>query len=910
MKKILGLLLVAFIVVSLSACDFGNDVPDDILDCIQNPDDPDCEIPDEVDCVLNPDDPECEEPPVDCTVTPDDPECEEPPVDCAVTPDDPECDEPVECETGYELVGEDCVLIDTRTPQEILADAIVANWDGSLEHVEAIWDTIGTNGAYQMETIYNLTVEEDGVTEQINIHMTDRYVDGPNMIIHRLIEVDFVDDHAEFEVLFEETDSGVKVYYNTSFLREMLITAENDPNGEILEVLAALDADNEWFMFTFDDSLANMVELEVLKDMLQAAFIQEFGEDFFYDLQDELNLELDVDLDLDYSINLGMLFDYIYDNDWTNVETELNSWDVELLVSDLDAMYLVPEIVLELGYAEAGLLLIDPTIDVAAWVLELETNGTEAWVNSLTDEEILVLVEYYTDEEVVMVIGLVQTGELDDYLLEQLLEDPGFHDALMEVPGLDVVAFELALENLDLDALYLEDVDLSGLPEAVYEGQMAFDLFVAELALSAPEFASLLAPFSGTVQLGEDYKVYVDDAIYAFENLPMFEEYFTLDYYVDNDLLVYGIEVSDDVEIVTTVTLDASESTQLFIDLMGTVWEYGDGFESFAMPYVEFINCPAGMECLPFAEYAEILSNLNQLGDVELSYVYDPSNPESVTTVIDLTSIASSLHTMGGNSGTIVNASITIIETDIDTFNAPTDVADVNAIAQEFAKFSLILNGYEYLEGVSEYYEENPTELPTMATDIPLSFFEDVYPSYAFDHEMSFVTIGLDVSDPLNIVYNYEITLYWLDGTEVFDEAIGWDELYLNFGPGTGAPGRTEYLFFLDLVHDDNFSMTKLALVYLWENEEPYECYECGMEYVHIYDTDLYMYDGTNGMPMYIAYNGMIYDVSNHPGWATGTHNGMNAGTDITAALDASGHGTSVLNDLPMVGYLVYNMPS
>jgi predicted heme/steroid binding protein len=909
MRNILSLVLIALLALSLTACDFGNDVPEDILDCIQNPDDPDCEIPDEIDCVLNPDHEDCVEE-VDCTVTPDAPECEEDPVDCTVTPDDPECeDDPIVCDSGYELIGEECVMIDTRTPEEILADAIVENWNGGLEHIDFIWDSIGSNGAYQMETILNLTVEEDGVTESANVHITDKFVDAENMIIHRLIELDFVDEHVELEVIFEETDSGVRVYYNTEFLKTLILTSENDPDGDLQGVLDALDANDEWFMFTFDDSLANMVELEVLKDMLQAAFIQEFGEDFFYDLQVELDDELGVTL-TSYDIDLGMLFDYIYDNDWTNVEAELNDWNFDALLYDLDALHLVPEIVLELGYAEASLLLIDPTIDVDAWILELETNGTEAWVNTLTDEEILVLIEYYVDEDLAMYIEMAEDGTLDDYLLDELLMDPGFHDALMEIPGLDVVAFEAALDNLDLDALYMEDVDLSGLPNAVYEGQAAFDVFVAELALSAPQFASLLAPFSGTVQLGEDYMVYVDDAVYAFENLVMFEDYFTLEYYVDNDLLLYGIEATEDAEIRTSVMLDASESTQLFIDIMGDVWTYGDGFESFEMPYVEFINCPAGEDCLPFAEYAEILSSLNQLGDVELSYLYDPSNPDSVTTHIDLTSFANSLHELGGNSGEIVNVSITLIETDIAAFDAPTEAADVNALIHDFAKFSLILNGYEYLEGVTEYYEEYPAELPTMSTDIPLSYFEDVYPSYAFDAEMSFVTIGLDVSNPLDIQYNYEITLYWLDGTMVYDEAIGWDELYLNFGPGTGAPGRTEYLFFLDLVNDDNFSMTKLALVYLWDNEEPYECYDCGMEYMYIYDTDLHMYDGTNGMPMYIAYNGMIYDVTNHSGWTTGSHNGMNAGTDITAALDASGHGVSVLDGLPMVGYLMYNMPS
>lgn len=67
--------------------------------------------------------------------------------------------------------------------------------------------------------------------------------------------------------------------------------------------------------------------------------------------------------------------------------------------------------------------------------------------------------------------------------------------------------------------------------------------------------------------------------------------------------------------------------------------------------------------------------------------------------------------------------------------------------------------------------------------------------------------------------------------------------------------------------------------------------------------TQLAAYNGKNGQPAYVAYNGTIYDVTNHPLWVNGSHKGVaNAGTDITAAFP---HSISYLASLPIIGRLV-----
>ncbi|MFA9465283.1 MAG: cytochrome b5 domain-containing protein [Velocimicrobium sp.] len=67
---------------------------------------------------------------------------------------------------------------------------------------------------------------------------------------------------------------------------------------------------------------------------------------------------------------------------------------------------------------------------------------------------------------------------------------------------------------------------------------------------------------------------------------------------------------------------------------------------------------------------------------------------------------------------------------------------------------------------------------------------------------------------------------------------------------------------------------------------------------------ELATYNGQNGEPAYVAYQGIVYDVSNQPNWKNGTHNGELAGTDLTNEISKSPHGDKVFKSLPMIGTL------
>ena len=68
---------------------------------------------------------------------------------------------------------------------------------------------------------------------------------------------------------------------------------------------------------------------------------------------------------------------------------------------------------------------------------------------------------------------------------------------------------------------------------------------------------------------------------------------------------------------------------------------------------------------------------------------------------------------------------------------------------------------------------------------------------------------------------------------------------------------------------------------------------------------ELAQYDGREGRPVYVAYEGKVYDLSGSPMWAGGDHEGEHAaGHDLTAEQEDAPHDVHV-TEFPQVGVLV-----
>ena len=69
--------------------------------------------------------------------------------------------------------------------------------------------------------------------------------------------------------------------------------------------------------------------------------------------------------------------------------------------------------------------------------------------------------------------------------------------------------------------------------------------------------------------------------------------------------------------------------------------------------------------------------------------------------------------------------------------------------------------------------------------------------------------------------------------------------------------------------------------------------------------TELEKFDGNNGRPIYVAYKGKVYDVSNSKLWKNGLHmKRHHAGHDLTTDIQGAPHEPDVLDRYPQVGTL------
>jgi predicted heme/steroid binding protein len=69
--------------------------------------------------------------------------------------------------------------------------------------------------------------------------------------------------------------------------------------------------------------------------------------------------------------------------------------------------------------------------------------------------------------------------------------------------------------------------------------------------------------------------------------------------------------------------------------------------------------------------------------------------------------------------------------------------------------------------------------------------------------------------------------------------------------------------------------------------------------------SELERYDGKGNNPAYVAVNGIVYDVTEQPGWAAGSHFGLKSGLDQTSAYVSCHTGQPMLDKLKAIGRLV-----
>ena len=75
-------------------------------------------------------------------------------------------------------------------------------------------------------------------------------------------------------------------------------------------------------------------------------------------------------------------------------------------------------------------------------------------------------------------------------------------------------------------------------------------------------------------------------------------------------------------------------------------------------------------------------------------------------------------------------------------------------------------------------------------------------------------------------------------------------------------------------------------------------------------EAELRVYDGRQGRRAYVAYQGVVYDVTDSPLWRGGMHRNMHyPGLDLTRSFRKAPHGEWVFKRVPRVGVLAGRDP-
>ncbi|MBW2146962.1 MAG: hypothetical protein JRG73_17965 [Deltaproteobacteria bacterium] len=72
----------------------------------------------------------------------------------------------------------------------------------------------------------------------------------------------------------------------------------------------------------------------------------------------------------------------------------------------------------------------------------------------------------------------------------------------------------------------------------------------------------------------------------------------------------------------------------------------------------------------------------------------------------------------------------------------------------------------------------------------------------------------------------------------------------------------------------------------------------------------LTLFDGKEGNPAYVGYQGKVFDMSSSPMWRNGLHMRQHlAGSDLTASMDSAPHDAEVLERFQEVGTILAHPP-
>jgi hypothetical protein len=679
---------------------------------------------------------------------------------------------------------------------------------------------------------------------------------------------------AEFEMTYDPdgiADSGDEEYRGFYVIDTFVNTDELDPTlGTEMFFDSLTETEKQTLVDVVIKPMIEMVAYDIVMENLDPVdlednFMNHLGDNHIEVLNyftnetdiDDIILEVETVGILTYWENLSQADkEFYYD-----LTAEYSDWFYQDVIYEIEARIAWEDDFIQylsdnrteletMGYDLTGIL--DTTTPLLDWV-ELEG---------------VALVEIYFDEYVYDVLADFETaydqGEALEFITEAIFTNPEVIAAIPNLAGnplLDETILAANMLALDYDALLTETVDFDLLTDAIYEGQTEYDTFVATLTTAAPNYQKVLELFSPGVASIEPFMIYMDDMMYAMDGLVVFEDYLDPQFYTDENIMDMEFDYNDDFEVEVDFTLGGEELQNLFVNLEEDVNSYLSGFGTLPFPFDSDWSCITDTTDPNYDEFCEDLDPtiismmLLTLGDIDGRISYNPSNLHWMNVNLNATDLFNQLVSMdylsvSSEEGytpdteyprvTGINnleLNINIEDTATITIPAATVTSDVNQVAYDLSKFAIVMTGAEYMEKTADYFLENYTEQQLidmfLAETAPslsytLQELQDMgYMNFskAFDLEASTISLSADFSinplDILNPTFNgidYELDLVWLDGTNVFTDVLAASD-FITYFVNDELVTRTAYESLIGEIDDTNFHMTKMFLMFMWEED-------------------------------------------------------------------------------------------
>ncbi|TVP94300.1 MAG: hypothetical protein EA374_07090 [Acholeplasmatales bacterium] len=648
---------------------------------------------------------------------------------------DPDPDDDNDIVNGDDPNGQDPT---DPSEAELLAQAFISNWSGDLTYLSNMIDSMMGADSFEITTELYIKTHDYWYGEQVTrLTSTDKYVYlADSLLLQRQMVMEVEGMEVETNIILVESGNGVTVYFDAPAFFD---TMDPEIYDELSEMFA-IDAD--WIRLDLDDSLANLLEFEILNQFIQARLLEAFlGDIASLDEVEEMLLEI---LGIDEeaaNLRLQVLFETLFEFDLNLVVAHLLDIDAALVAEGfldnvvgmllLDDFYYDEEYLRGMGF------------DFDTYVPILEDEGFRAALVALTSLQAEILGDYLN----LPVLAIQQAFNEEDVLhaLIMLFLEEAEYD-LRELEGFDYDLVYDVFSSLDLEALHADI--------AVYDFNAHFESlalgYYLEYYEDLPE--SELKTFFGLLNdlvipnMGEAAIVFEFNTL--LEDLVRFDPYLDLNYFGNHAEAELTMDMTEDFQILTAMHMSPAMLEAFATEFFGDVWHWLNQLQALDFPEVDPISCEAG-PCEDWYEFIDFFAALDTT--LVMSMLHDPADLSAVTMHLDLTELL--LNLTGDDELVAFELSVSIREG--AQITVPTASFHLNELFEDLAKLYIASDIYSFLYDIQGFYDLEPGVYPLT------EFFSAEHYEGVFDLDLSTVEVTQDG--------NLLATFYYLDGSPVFE---------------------------------------------------------------------------------------------------------------------------------------------